>query len=124
MRLLRLLGILAIQFLLVAGIHQIYFGSILHNYSLYSLSSTFFAVGAIVFFPTFALRIGSGNLFLGFRYSMIRMFRPQASKEFPTFKDYQDAKFVKYQGKLLNDVIYVALLLVIISFALASKWSA
>ena len=56
MRLVRLLGILAAQLLLVAGIHQIYFGSIVHNYSLYSLSSTFFAVGAIVFFPTFALR--------------------------------------------------------------------
>jgi|GEM_PF-6892457 hypothetical protein len=124
MRLVRLLGILAAQLLLVAGIHQIYFGSIVHNYSLYSLSSTFFAVGAIVFFPTFALRIGSGNLFLGFRYSMLRLFRPSATREFVTFKDYLDAKFVKYKGKMLNDVLYVAIFLIIVSFVLASRWGA
>jgi TM2 domain-containing membrane protein YozV len=116
----RLLGITFVLLLVAAGIHQLYYGFVLSNYSSYTLSNVFFATGVIVFFPTFALRINSGNLFLGFRYSVMQIFNPGKAKEYESFKDYYDSKAItKHDGKFLNEILVVSIIFVAVSLAIA-----
>lgn len=123
MKIYRLFIIALIFSLFVIGVHTLVYGSIFTKLSEITLSNSLFVVGILVLFPTAAVRLGSANLFLGFRYSIYRFINSGKLKEYGSISEFIDDKRVSPKGWVINEILLVSLILVIISYMVALNWS-
>ena len=104
-------------------LHTLVYGSILTKLTETSLSNSLFVVGILTFFPTLALRVGSANLFLGFRYSIYSLVYAGKIKEYSTFSEFVGSKNVTPQGEAINEILLISLITIIASYVVALNWS-
>ena len=123
MRISRLLISAIIFSLFVIMLHTLVYGSIFSKLTEASLANSLFVVGILVFFPTLALRVGSANLFLGFRYSIYRFVYAGKIKEYGTFSEYVGSKKVTPQGGVINEILLISLIIIIASYVMVLNWS-
>ena len=104
--------------LFVIILHTLVYGSILTKLTEASLSNSLFVVGVLAFFPTLALRVGSANLFIGFRYSIYRFVYAGKIREYGTFSEYASGKKVTPQGGVVNEILLISLIAIIASYVI------
>ena len=84
-----------------------------------STSNSFFVVGVLFFLPALVVVTGSYEVFYGFRYSMSVLFRKDFRGHYPTFRDYKDEKFKRYETTIFIELMAVSTILFVISLIFA-----
>ena len=123
MRISRLLLITLLFSLLIFIFHAMFYGFIFTKGTELSIANSMFIVGILIFFPTFALRIGSANLFLGLRYSLYRLINADKLKEYNSMSEFTEGKIVTPKGDAITDILIISFILVIVSYLVALNWS-
>jgi len=115
--------LLALLFsVLVIAAHSLIYGSILTKLSIFSLSNSLFLIGVVIFFPSVALRIGSPNLFLGFRFTVYRFINAGKKKEYESLSDYIEANKMTPKGGMINEVMILSVMMLIAAYVLSLYW--
>jgi len=123
MKISRLLLITLLLAILGIGVHVLIYGSIFTNVTVMSASNTLFLIGVVTFFPTLALRLGSANLFLSFRYSVYRFVNAGKVKEYNSLSEYNKANKLTPKGGIVDEVLLISIIILISAYAIALNWS-
>lgn len=115
--------LLALLFsVLIVGAHAVFYGSIFTKADTFSVSNSLFLVGVIIFFPSVALRLGSANLFLGFRFTVYRFVNAGKKREYESLSEYIEANKMTPKGGAINEVMILSVMILIASGVLALYW--
>ncbi len=123
MKITRFLFIALLFALLAIVIHLAVYGSIRTNMTTMTASNILFLVGVITFFPVLALRLGSANLFLSFRFTVYRLVNAGKEKEYKSLTDYIEANKLTPKGGIVDEVLLISIIILISSYIIALNWS-